>query len=200
MCVFEGNVATYATTSAVATTNSGFRIVTPQDSKGTPLLCRTRTECIDGVLPVTKGGTGITNITGSKLMASCADGISLEEIDVPVNHLSGLRGNIQSLIDGKEDAIRTYVVSVSNSSSSWTSATDSDSTTYYKRTITVNGILSTDNPITGLYLGSSNASGVDSEKIAFGCIDFIETNNNSITLYCYGDKPTSAFQIYLVCI
>ena len=199
MCVFEGTATAYSMDST-ANTSSGFRIVTPQDDKGTPLLCRTRTECIDGVLPVTKGGTGITNIMGSKLIASCADGISLEEIEVPVDYLSGLTGNIQSLLNAKADSIRTFEVPVSNDSNAWTTVTDSDSNQYKTRSIPVTGILATDNPITGLQVTSTTKTGIESEEFAFSCVDFVETFDESITLYCYGDIPTAAFTMSLTCI
>lgn len=199
MCVFEGTATAYSMDST-ANTSSGFRIVTPQDDKGTPLLCRTRTECIDGVLPVTKGGTGITNIIGSKLIASCADGISLEEIEVPVDYLSGLTGNIQSLLNAKADSIRTFEVPVSNDSNAWTTVTDSDSNQYKTRSIPVTGILATDNPITGLQVTSTTKTGIESEEFAFSCVDVVETFNGSIRLNCYGDIPTAAFTMSLTCI
>lgn len=51
---------------------------------GKKILPETKFEHVKGTLPVKKGGTGITDLSGGKLIASANHGKFLEEIDVPV--------------------------------------------------------------------------------------------------------------------
>lgn len=84
----------------------------------------------------------------------------------------------------------TYTVSVPVS---WTA--DSTNGGYYQ-TITVSGILSTDNPIADVVLGANvtnNATWLE----AWALITRITTANNSITLWANGDAPASAFTCQL---
>lgn len=202
MCVFEGagnSIATYSS-SGTAVLSSGFKIVTPQDKDGTSLLFRTRTDCIDGVLPISKGGTGISEITGSKLIASSVSGSSLEEIDIPVSYLSGLTGNIQSILNTKEDSIRSYSVKVTSVASSWTGHTENGTTQYWTKVIPLSGITVNDNPLVTLMPTSSVKSDILAQQDAFGCINHLITSNGSVTIYCFDDLPTIDFTIQLICV
>lgn len=66
----------------------------------------------------------------------------------------------------------------------------------YTQTISISGILSTDTPIIGVVYSSTLATAI-AQKEAWGLIGDIETNNGSITVKCFGDKPTVAIPIQL---
>lgn len=74
---------------------------------------------------------------------------------------------------GSSTLTNTYTVTVNTS---WTS----NSTGYYTKTITVNGILATDTPIIDLI---PTTSGYEAEQEAWGNIFKISTSANAITLY-----------------
>lgn len=66
----------------------------------------------------------------------------------------------------------------------------------YTQTITVDGILSTDNPIVDVVLSDDTES---SKSIieAWSNVSRIVTNNGSITVYCYDSAPTVNIPIQL---
>lgn len=83
----------------------------------------------------------------------------------------------------------TYSVSID---ASWSA----NSAGGYMKTVTVSGMLSTDNPIADVILGAD----VDANALyveAWSKITRITTAANSITLYANGDAPTTAFTIQL---
>lgn len=84
----------------------------------------------------------------------------------------------------------TYNVNVSET---WTEDTVNGG---YTQTVAVTGILSTDNPIADVVLGSdieANATYLE----AWSCVTRITTEDGSIALYANGDAPTSAFTCQL---
>lgn len=84
----------------------------------------------------------------------------------------------------------TYNVNVTET---WTEDTVNGG---YTQTVAVAGILSTDNPIADVILGSdieANATYLE----AWSCVTRITTSDDSITLYANGDAPTSAFTCQL---
>lgn len=84
----------------------------------------------------------------------------------------------------------TYNVNVSEI---WTDDTINGG---YTQTVAVAGILSTDNPIADVVLGSdieANATYLE----AWSCVTRITTADGSITLYANGDAPTSAITCQL---
>lgn len=84
----------------------------------------------------------------------------------------------------------TYTASVTTT---WT--TDSTNGGYYQ-TVTVNGMLATDNPIADIILGSDvDANALYTE--AWGLVSRISTGTNNIILYANGDAPTIAFTVQL---
>jgi hypothetical protein len=66
----------------------------------------------------------------------------------------------------------------------------------YKQTVTVSGIVASDNPSVDITLGNSAENNKAYLK-AWGCVDRITTGANSITLYAYGSVPETAFNIQL---
>ena len=84
------------------------------------------------------------------------------------------------------------VKTVSVPSSGWSNSVP------YTQTVTVSGIESTDTPIGDLYLGDNpGASTVKNRKKAWSCVDRFTTGTNSVTLYCYEEKPTTTFTMQL---
>lgn len=67
----------------------------------------------------------------------------------------------------------------------------------YKQTITVSGILATDNPIYDVVLGDDTAAN-ELYLDAFSLVARLTTANGSITLWTNGDAPTTAFSIKMV--
>lgn len=189
MALYE--TATQATTTSASAsidlTNAYF--VTPMNSDGKAMLIRTRAEMLEGTLPISKGGTGLSELDGGKLIASSVDGKLFEEVDVNVSLFKGLTGNIQSQLNKS----RSYIVSVP--SSGWKTITGG-----YQQSVTVNGITSSDTPIVGLKPTGTTSATVNNEKYAFSCIDKAETGTNSITLTCYDEKPTANITIQLTCV
>jgi len=147
---------------------------------------------IQGTIPVRSGGTGIDSLTGGKLMASNEDGLMMEEIDVPVQSLAHLRGNIQDQLD----KARTYIVAVPTTG--WVENPDGDG---YKQVIEVVGMLSEDNPVVALVTSSATTTDTLNDlRAAYDCIDKIYTGVDNITVYCFDETPTTAFSISLHCI
>jgi hypothetical protein len=69
----------------------------------------------------------------------------------------------------------------------------------YIQTVTVNGIKSTDVPVVGLVM-SSDVSAATLQGKAFANVNRITTATNSITLYCFSTKPTTAVTIQLLVV
>jgi hypothetical protein len=154
-----------------------------------------KTNMVTGVLPVAKGGTGIEELTGGKLLASNEDGSLFEEVNVDVQKLSGLSGNIQSQINTLNGKSRTLVANVPTTG--WVTNTHGAG---YMQTITVNGITVDDNPVVGLVTTASTTNDLKAERMAYACIDKISTDNGSITIECFEKAPTHVFSISLHCI
>lgn len=155
----------------------------------------TNTSMIKGVLPVSKGGTGLNELDGGRLLASNEDGSLLEEVDVDVQDLAGLTGNIQSQLDDLSGAPRTLTATI-QSSASWTENPDGDG---YVLTLLVEGITSDDNPVVGLVSTATTSAALKTQRAAYDCIDQIITNNGSITIICFEETPTTTFSISLHC-
>ena len=189
MATYESsNGSVYSNSNQVDFNNAHF--VTPINSDGKALAIKTRTEGIEGTLSVSKGGTGINELEGGKLIASNENGDFFEEVDVPVSAFKGIRGNIQTQID----SIRSYLVTITKNN--WTSISSGG----YKQTITIDGIDVNDNPVVGLKPSGTTYTAIINEQYAFSCIDRLETDTNTIAIYCYNEKPTIDFTIQLSCI
>ena len=166
-------------------------LVTMEDDKGQPLYPKTGVGGVVGVLPIRKGGTGIQELIGGKLMASSQDKVSLEEIDVGVEVFSGLRGNIQKQID----KTRTYSLIIPANPNDW-EALESGG---FKQSFRLKGITKADNPIVGFLPTSTNDAEIKKERIAYGCLSEIITYDDSVDVYCYTTTPTKSFSISLHC-
>ena len=69
----------------------------------------------------------------------------------------------------------------------------------YMQTVSLSGIKSTDVPVVGVKL-SNDVSAALLQGKAFGSVSRITTATNSITLYCFNSKPTTAFTIQLLTV
>lgn len=76
-------------------------------------------------------------------------------------------------------------------STNWTANTG-----YYSQTVSVSGLKSSDEPIVDVVL-TSDAAAAKLQLEAFQLVNRIVTSVNSMTLYCYGSKPTVAFTIHM---
>lgn len=164
-------------------------VILQESDYGIPLMLRTRTELIDGTLPISKGGTGISNLQGARLIASNVDGTSFEEVDIPIEYLYGLDSNIQEKLNN----LRNYTIVVT--SEDWVP----DDNGYYKE-ISLNGIKSTDNPMIGLLIQSDTDTEIEEERYAYSCIDKVEIFDNNIKLYCSDEAPTKNITLRIACV
>lgn len=164
-------------------------VVLQELDNGKPIMLKTRTELIEGTLPTSKGGTGISKLDGKRLIASNTDGSSLEEVDVLIEHLAGLNTNVQK----KLDSIRSYQLSLS------TEEWSTDDIGYYKE-VEVLGILPTDNPLIGLSISSTTTDDIETEKYSYSCIDKIDTDTDKVIIHCFDETPTTDINLVIVCI
>lgn len=66
---------------------------------GEPTDLRTSVDAIVGVMPPEKGGTGLSRLSGGKVLASNPEGTAVEETELDMMKFNKLRGNIQNQID-----------------------------------------------------------------------------------------------------
>lgn len=76
-------------------------------------------------------------------------------------------------------------------STSWTG-----SSAPYTQTVSVSGVLSTDNPIVDVVLSSTTSTAI-SQLAGWGCVSKITTSNGSITATCFEEKPTVSIPIQM---
>ena len=68
----------------------------------------------------------------------------------------------------------------------------------YTQTVSVPGILASDEPFVGLIPDATNVTTAQNQEKAWGNVSRIVTNNNSITIYCNKKKPEVALNLRLV--
>lgn len=113
-----------------------------------------------------------------------------------INNSETVNANVQKILATHLANSKTYSVLVSNiDPSSWNTETVG-----FSRTVTVNGIRSTDNPIIGLKIRSTTKKNIEAEKYAYSCIDSIVTGDDSITLYCFEEIPITDITLLLSCV
>ena len=145
---------------------------------------------ISGILPISRGGTGINDLNGGRLIASSEDGTLLEEVDVNVQLLSGLSENIQDQLN------KARTVKVNIPTTGWYVSEDGDG--YYQR-FTVEGMTSFENPVVGLASTAATVAALNLERAAYACIDRIATGPGWITVFCLEQIPKTPFSISLHC-
>lgn len=88
---------------------------------------------------------------------------------------------VNTTVEGKADAPKTFIATLS--ASSW------GTTKPFRQSVTVSGILSTDEPFTDIKL-TDNATTATQELQSWGCVSDIKTSNNLISVVCLDNKPT----------
>lgn len=88
---------------------------------------------------------------------------------------------VNTTVEGKADAPKTFIATLS--ASSW------GTTKPFRQSVTVSGILSTDEPLTDIKL-TDNATIATQERKSWGCVSDIKTSNNLISVVCFEEKPT----------
>lgn len=88
---------------------------------------------------------------------------------------------VNTTVEGKADAPKTFIATLS--ASSW------GTTKPFRQSVTVSGILSTDEPLTDIKL-TDNATTASQELQSWGCVTDIKTSNNLISVVCCDNKPT----------
>jgi len=88
---------------------------------------------------------------------------------------------VNTTVEGKADAPKTFTATLS--ASSW------GTTKPFRQSVTVSGILSTDEPFTDIKL-TDNATTATQELQSWGCVSDIKTSNNLISVVCLDNKPT----------
>lgn len=155
------------------------------------------TDCT-GTLSVEKGGTGattaadaLTNLgaaasTHSHALSDCTGTLSIAKggtgQTTAAKALSALGGATMNL----------YTASVTTT---WSGSTSAG----FTQTITVTGILASDVPVAGIQMSSDLAS-AKLQGAAFANVNRITTAANSITLYAFTTKPTTAFTLQLLVV
>lgn len=161
--------------------------VTMQDSEGNNYYPKTKTEQIEGTMPVTKGGTGLSSVSGGKVLVTTSNGMKESSVtETELGYLSGLKGKVQDQINSKT----LVFTNVSVATSSWSS--DATYSSYpYKATISCSGV-------TADYLPIVVFSVTDSQSNIF-CPD-CSSDSNSVTIYA-NKIPSGAITIpSIVCI
>ena len=124
------------------------------------------------------------------LYHSSADIVMLDE-----NKVHGLGDNLETamktLNDKAEGKANTTTLKATIKASAFTGGTSP-----YKQTISVKGILDTDNPIAGVLYDEDTEIALK-QREAWGNVSRIKCNKDSITVYCYEDKPTTDVPIQL---
>lgn len=87
------------------------------------------------------------------------------------------------------------VLYTSTLSTSWTA----NGSNGYMQTVSVSGVLASDTPVIGIVQTSTVATNQTLLE-NWALVSRITTANNSITAYCYGDKPTVALPIQILCV
>lgn len=87
------------------------------------------------------------------------------------------------------------VLYTSTLSTSWTA----NGSNGYMQTVSVSGVLASDTPVIGIVQTSTVATNQTLLE-NWALVSRITTSNNSITAYCYGDKPTVALPIQILCV
>lgn len=95
--------------------------------------------------------------------------------------------NLSTLVNEKAT---TKVFSATLNAESWSSSAP------YTQTVSVPGVLSTDNPLVDIVLSSTTAT-AKNEVAAWGCVSKITTASDAITATCLEEKPTVNMTIQL---
>ena len=122
----------------------------------------------------------------SATVAGKASSSDLEALSTTVGNLNTTVGNLETTVAGKADPPKTFTATLS--ASMW------GTTKPFRQTVTVSGILSTDEPFTDIVL-TNDLTKAQQELQSWGCISNITTSNNLISAVCFDEKPTANMTI-----
>lgn len=117
------------------------------------------------------------------------DRVTIEAMNETVEELTTDIENINRKAEGKANTVTLYTTI-------FTSGFDRNSSKPYSQTISVPGILETDNPIIGILKSESYEAAVE-QRDAWGTISRITCGNDEITVYCYEEIPTIDLKIQI---
>lgn len=143
----------------------------------------------DSAIQGIRGNGSIISPDGSKIVSVTPAAIGAVPTSRTVNGRSLTYNITLTPTDIGAATVNTYTATIGTN---WTTA----STGEYSQTISVSGILSTDNPIVDVVLDSEKELAL-SQLEAWGCVSKIETTNGSIAVTCFEDMPEIAIPIQL---
>lgn len=138
-------------------------------------------------LDVSKGGTGCSSLE------ELADRLGVRGTIAISKGGTGCTTATAALKALGGASTETYNVSVS--SGSWLKNTNGG---YYK-TISVAGMLASDNPVADVVL-STDVAASKLQLEAWACVSHIVTNNGKITIYCFDAAPTVTMSVQFLCV
>lgn len=149
-------------------------------------------------LPVELGGTGFDNLTDlsreiGKILGITTGNTGAGTTCVPISKGgTGKTTAADALAALGGASVVLFQVQVPLN---WTT----NSSGGFMQTVTVTGMKSTDVPVVGVVL-SADVSAATLQGKAFANVNRITTQNNSITLYCFTARPTTAVTIQLLTV
>lgn len=155
---------------------------------------------LNGTLSIAKGGTGATTASGALAnLGAAASGhthaLTASSITGTLPISKGGTGATTAAAARTALGCATRAYYTASVNTTWST---NSSGGYYK-TVSISGILATDVPVVGVVL-SSDVSAATLQGQAFACVNRITTAANSITLYAFKTKPTTAFTLQLLVI
>lgn len=112
--------------------------------------------------------------------------------------MSNTVSNLSNTVTKNSDKLNALSTKINNSVKTFTATitTTWSGSGPYTQNVTINGILSTDNPHIMPNYSTTNATAI-SQKEAWNCISKAITAENTITFTCFEEKPTTAIPILI---
>ena len=137
-----------------------------------------------------------------------SDGTRLEKNgQIEANKLSearaiALTGDVVGSVDfdGSKGVSINTTISASKYYTATFKASDWSSSAPYTQTVSVKGIKSSDNPIVDINMSSATEENSEELMNSWSFVGRIVTNNESITAYCYEEKPEIDISINLLVV
>lgn len=121
----------------------------------------------------------------SATVAGKASSSDLEALYTTVENLNTTVENLETTVADKADH---QVFTATLSASGW------GNTSPFRQTVTVSGILGTDNPIVDI-VPTNDLTKARNELQSWGCVSTITTSDNLISVVCFDEKPTANMSI-----
>lgn len=102
--------------------------------------------------------------------------------------------------DGGADVTMETSVSAANYYTATLSSSGWSSSTPHTQMVAVSGIKSSDNPIVDIDMSSATSDNSADLLEAWALVGRVSTNDNSVTAYCYDEKPTVDISVNLMVV